>query len=143
MNHKKTFISSFVLFLLLAQVNLPLFIHICDVRQTVTFLASCGMHDAIPEKKSCCKDESKTHEKNIVTNTETNSHCEIIFAKENSADARVHSSFTDQTEYLLISEFLPVTNSPALSSDIKFFSSTDASPHESPPLFLLDSNFRI
>lgn len=140
MKNRTALISSSILILLLAQLNLPFFIHICAINQTVSFLSSCGMHDRKPEPRSCCKKEK---ESSNITTTAVDGQCEVFFAKEHSTEGTIaltsEKNFSLQNIYVEIpinQTLITLTNtsSPLFPSE---------SHPESPPIFLLDSNFRI
>lgn len=142
MKLKHTISNVIILAVLLGQINMPLFIHFCAINQTVSFLSSCGMHDQKPEPQSCCKKEKKSSN----TITTVDDQCEVLFENENSTDGIIQLAFEENLypqNPQNIHTQIP-TNQPLITYTNTFvILLVNNSPPESPPIFLLDSNFRI
>ena len=137
MKKKNIIVNLVVMVVLLAQINLPLFIHVCTMMQTVTFLSSCGMHEPKPVAHACCKKPAEEKQEKLA------GHCEEIFAKEYSVNGTISPRTDHQLTYVDVLPFLPADAATLSSLPLARTFPNDSSPPESPPIFLLDSNFRI
>lgn len=133
-----------ILAVLLGQINIPLFVHICSKMQTVSFLSSCKMHEPVRQKHSCCdKDESKEDALQLHSNDQNQAeNCVVVFSKEHSADGSITSLINvdaglHSQGYILTEQ---IQNSFSSLLNHTFI---DTSPTVSPPLFLLNSSLRI
>lgn len=137
MKKKNIIVNLVVMVILLAQINLPLFIHVCTMMQTVTFLASCGMHEPKPVEHSCCKKPAEENQEKLA------GHCEEIFAKEYSTNGTISPRTDHQLTPAGVVTFFPAEAATLSLIPRASTFPNDSSPPESPPIFLLASNFRI
>ena len=144
MKLKFAILSVIIIAVLLGQINVPLFIHICSKLHTVSFLSSCGMHESIPKKHSCCEKEDSENDAGELNSGSQNQadHCVVLFSKEHSTDGSVPNLNSADAGLDLQGVIPPerIGNPHPAFLHHTFF---DTSPTASPPLYLLDSSLLI
>ncbi len=128
---------------LIGQISPPLYLHICSMNHAKFFLSSCKMHAAPAARHACCAKKAEGNGASAVDQKSGHPGCTTIYSKELSTDGAMISFFAfpgipAASTAPLLSDVIPTDG---FSSGINTF--TDGSPPESPPLFLLDSAFRI
>lgn len=133
-----------ILAVLFGQINMPLFIEICSKTHAVSFLSTCAMHKPVPHKHSCCgKNGSKGNASQLNNNDRTDAnHCVVVFSKEHSTDGSI-TNITTVDAGLHIEGIIQMEQAQVFISSLLAYPFIDTSPTVSPPLFLLDSSFRI